>query len=461
MIPTVIIAGTHSGVGKTTIATALMAALSRRGLRVQAFKVGPDFIDPSFHRYATRRLSRNLDGWMLSRESNAAIFTRSCRDADIAVVEGVMGLFDGRDTLSENGSTAEMAKWLGAEVALVVDAAAMARSAGALVHGFETFDPAVRLTGVIFNRVAGEGHYAFLRDAVLRHCRAKPLGYLPTAMDITLPKRHLGLVTADEVMQSGTLEAMADWIESGLDLDGLIASAGASVVCDQPLSEVPPSESGEVRIGVARDIAFCFYYQDNLDLLTDSGAKLVEFSPLRDARLPGRLGGLYLGGGYPELHAAALAANHTMLADIRAFAASGAPLYAECGGFMYLTEGIVDLEGRSHDLAGIFPVRARMQKGLARLGYVEVRGSLSSEWLTSSECARGHEFRHSEIDEMPPSVSRNYTAVSRTREWQDGFSVRGVLGSYIHLHFESCPAFARRFVRMCASHRRLENAICE
>src|SRR5712692_847387 len=220
--PAIVIAGTHSGVGKTTISIALMAALRRRGLRVQPFKVGPDFIDPSFHTRAANRPSRNLDGWMLSAETNVALFTQASQGADIAVIEGVMGLFDGRDGLSEAGSTAEMAKLLGAPVVLVLDASAMARSAAALVRGYESFDEALDVAGVIFNRVAGEGHFAYLRDAVEATCRARCLGWLPADESIRMPERHLGLVMADEVLDEARLDALAAWLEKGLDIKALV-----------------------------------------------------------------------------------------------------------------------------------------------------------------------------------------------------------------------------------------------
>ena len=428
----IVIAGTHSGVGKTTIATGLMAAFHRRGLRVQGFKVGPDFIDPAFHSLATGRPSRNLDGWMLSRETNLDIFARATADADIAVIEGVMGLLDGKSAESLAGTTAEMALWLDATVVLVIDAAAMAGSAAAIVHGFDTLLPELRVSAVICNKVAGEKHYAHLRDAIAVRCRSTPIGYLPRDEGFAIPERHLGLHLAHETLTPEYLARLAEWIEKHLDLDRLLTPTTAWEATPKPAHRKP----AQTRIGIARDAAFCFYYHDNLELLRDLGADLIEFSPIADRELPPDLNGLYLGGGYPELHAEALAGNRSLRAAIAQFAADDKPVYAECGGFMYLTEAIVDTEGNAWPMAGIFPTRARMQKRRARLGYIEVE-TLSEP----GERTRGHEFRYSEIDPMPAGIRRAY------KEPAEGYMVNSVLGSYIHLHFLSCPAFAERFVR--------------
>jgi cobyrinic acid a,c-diamide synthase len=451
-----VIGGTQSSVGKTTVATALMAALNRRGMRVQAFKVGPDFIDPSFHKAATGRPGRNLDGWMLERATNSMIFEQSSAGADIAVVEGMMGLFDGCDGATGRGSTAEMAKWLQAPVVLVLDASALAHSAAAIVKGFEDFDPELEILGIIFNRVAGKGHFDILRDALAGHCRALPLGYLTQDNAVALPERHLGLVMAEEALAPERLLLMAGWIESTLSIDALLDRVRShSAVRD--INECRDAPVGRLqaraRVGIARDHAFCFYYQDNLDLLESLGGELIEFSPLADANLPDDLDGIYLGGGYPELHAPTLAANQALREEISAFARSGAPLYAECGGLMYLTEAIVDTEGQSHPMAGVFPTRARMRGRLAAIGYAEVEVLDKSNWLPAGERARGHEFRYSEIDAMPCDVPRNYRVHTGNRTRSDGYSAGAVVASYIHLHFLSCPSFAAGFITACAAHR--------
>jgi cobyrinic acid a,c-diamide synthase len=448
-VPRIVVAGTHSGVGKTTVTTGIMAALHRRGLRVQGFKVGPDFIDPTFHHAATGRPSHNLDGWMLSRQTNLEIFARAIRDADVAVIEGVMGLFDGKGSPSSAGSlsgtTAEMAIWLDAAVVLVLDASAMAGSAAAIVHGFDTLVPELQVAALVCNKVASDKHYGYLRDVITAHCRPALLGYLPRDASFTIPERHLGLHLASETLTEDRLDRLAAWIESHLDLDRLL-QLGARRETPVTLPR-PAGKSASVRIGIARDAAFCFYYHDNLELLSRLGAELVEFSPIADSMLPPDLDGIYLGGGYPELHAEALSANEPMRAAIAEFAASDAPVYAECGGFMYLTQAIVKLSGRSWPMAGIFPTSARMQRRLTKLGYIEVENCEAGGWLSPGECARGHEFRYSVIDPMPETVHRVY------KDPAEGYRVRSVLGSYVHLHFLSCPRFAEHFVRDCTQRR--------
>ena len=434
-LPRILIAGTHSGVGKTTLAAGIMAALSRRGLRVQGFKVGPDFIDPTFHRAATGRIGRNLDGWMLTRETNLEVFSRAVEDADVAVIEGVMGLFDGKDGRSLSGTTAEMAIWLDAAVVLVLDASALAGSAAAVVHGFDTLIPELRITAVVANRIAGQTHYDYLRESIQSRCRPEPIGYLPHDPELVIPDRHLGLHLAEEAMPPERLDRLAACVEAHIDLDRLLELSA------RPMP-APPSASGEglprrARIGVARDRAFCFYYPENLELLCAYGAELVEFSPVTGHALPPALDGIYFGGGYPELDAEALAANSSMRSAISQFIIRDGPVYAECGGFMYLTEGIADVDGRVWPMAGVFPTVARMRNSLARIGYTEVE-------ISPGEMARGHQFRYSEIDAMPETVYRPYPG---------GYRVRCATGSYVHLHFLSCPGFAKRFVDACAQWR--------
>lgn len=396
---------------------------------MQGFKVGPDFIDPTFHLAATGRVSRNLDGWMLTRETNIEIFNRAVQDADVAVIEGVMGLFDGKDGRSLSGTTAEMARWLDAAVVLVLDASAMAGSAAAVVHGFDTLIPELRIAAVVANRIAGEKHYDYLREAISARCRPEMIGYLPHDAELAIPERHLGLHLAEEAMPQERLDRLAATVESHLDLDRLLQLSARPM--PPALHEKQPQI--RVRIGVARDRAFCFYYQDNLDLLCAYGAELVAFSPIADHAIPPELDGIYLGGGYPELHAEALAANASMRTAIARFIECNGPVYAECGGFMYLTQGIADADRRVWPMAGVFPTIARMCKKMARLGYIEVE-------ISPGEMARGQQFRYSEIDAMPETVCRAY---------QDGYRAQSAIGSYVHLHFLSCPGFARRFVESC------------
>ena len=353
-----------------------------------------------------------------------------------------MGLFDGKGGDSLAGTTAEMAIWLDAAVLLIIDAAAMAGSAAAVAHGFDTFVPELRLSAVILNRVASPKHYGYLRDAIAARCRPEAIGYLPRDPSLALPERHLGLHLAEEALTEERLSGLAARVEEHLDLDRLLAlSSRPMLAAGAPMERA--AQPIRARIGIARDAAFCFYYQDNLDLLRALGAELVEFSPIADRVLPAGLDGLYLGGGYPELHAEALSSNADMRGAMREFIASGAPVYAECGGFMYLTEAIVDTAGRDWPMAGIFPTAARMQTRLAKLGYIEVEGT-EAGWLPQGERARGHEFRYSLIDPMPAEIRRVYQSPA------EGYQVRSAMGSYVHLHFLSCPAFAERFVAHCA-----------
>jgi cobyrinic acid a,c-diamide synthase len=449
----IVIAGTQSGVGKTTVTLGLIAALRRRGLTVQPFKVGPDFIDPGHHTRAAGRVCRNLDGWMLSRDANLALFRDQAREADLAVVEGVMGLFDGYDGLTEAGSTAQMAKWLGLPVLLVVDARSMARSAAALVHGFATFDPDLALAGVVFNRVAGTAHLQYLEQALGQLEGIKCLGGLPRDAELAIPERHLGLFTAeDHPLEEKRLEHLAGVMAEHLDLEGLLGALPVlSIPQETPGADVSPT----VRLGVARDQAFCFYYPENLELLARFGAELVPFSPLTDRELPGNLHGLYLGGGYPELSAAQLAANTGMKQSIVEQAVRGLPIYAECGGLMYLSREIEDLEGHRHPMAGVLPLKVRMLPRLKALGYREITLMAPGLLGPAGTRARGHEFHYSEIIGGTADLTKQYQITARQgREAApEGYCLNKVLASYVHLHFGSNPEVARHLVESCREYK--------
>jgi len=462
-------------VGKTTVTLGLISALRRRGLTVQPFKVGPDFIDPGHHSRATGRVSRNLDGWMLSRDTNLALFRRHAAAAQIAVVEGVMGLFDGYDGLSEAGSTAEMAKWLNLPALLVVDARSLARSAAALVHGYATFDRELTLAGVVFNRVGSAAHLHYLEQALSGLNGINCIGGLPREADLAIPERHLGLFTTeDHPLDESRLTHLADFLEENLDLDGLLAAlpvlsfsretpvVEASPFNPRPLTPDPWPLTGPltpgpsaVRLGVARDPAFCFYYQENLELLAQSGAELVPFSPLADRELPENLHGVYLGGGYPELYATQLAANAGMKRSIAVQAAAGLPVYAECGGLMYLSREIEDLEGRRHPMAGVLPLSVRMLPRLKALGYREITLTGSGLLGPKGTKARGHEFHYSEIAAELEDLPRLYKITARQGQETapEGYSVNNVLASYVHLHFGSNPAVARHLVERCLDYK--------
>ena len=438
MPPALLVAGTHSGCGKTTLTLGIMAALRQRGLTVQPFKCGPDFIDPSLHLLVTGRASRNLDIRMCGPDWVRQCLARHHIDSQsIAVLEGVMGLFDGG-----SGSAAELAALLNLPVLLVLDVRSMAESAAAVLRGFETLDPRVRLAGVIFNQVGSAKHLQLVSEAVRRHCRAEIIGWLPRESGISLPSRHLGLHMGAEVELNR--QRLISLIEEHLDLDRLIQLAGEAQPCPAPPAAPLMEPVGKVRLGVAWDEAFCFYYQDNLDLLAAAGAELLRFSPLRDKSLPERLDGLYFGGGYPELHAAQLAANESLRAQVLAFSRAGRPVYAECGGFMYLCEVIADSDGGRHEMAGVFPVTARMGQRLRRLGYR--RAELREDCLLgpAGGALHGHEFHYSDIDPMPAEVRRVYALDDGRAE---GYLLNRTLAGYVHLHWGQSPEAARRFVR--------------
>jgi cobyrinic acid a,c-diamide synthase len=372
----------------------------------------------------------------------------------VAVIEGVMGLFDGIGASSREGSSAQIAAVTGAPVVLVVNARGMAASAAALVKGFASFDPQVRLAGVIFNNVGSEHHAALLREALAAHCpEISCFGCIPRDESLVIPSRHLGLVTAeDNPLSPEFIEALADMAERCLDLDGLAELRFDTAPADNKALVIGEQH---VRIAVARDAAFCFMYEDNLRLLREAGAELIFFSPLNDAILPAGIQGIYLPGGYPELYAVQLDENSSMKHSIRTAVAADMPVYAECGGFVYLTQGIDASDGRqAADFAGVFPVRCRMLPRRKALGYrlAELTGDVTIG--ARGTLLRGHEFHYSEIAAMPEEVERCYR-VSRqgTVLGFEGFRIRNCLASYIHLHFGSNRDIAPAFVAACREER--------
>jgi cobyrinic acid a,c-diamide synthase len=443
IVPRLVIAGIHSGVGKTTVTLTILAALKARGRRVQAFKVGPDFIDPSHHAAVTGRPSRNLDGWMLGEAVNRAIFARAAVDADLSIIEGMMGLFDGSSPVNEIGSTAELAKQLDAPVLLVIDGSAMARSAAAMVSGYAKFDPALRVAGVLFNQVSSEGHYKLLKEAVEQETDVVAVGYLRPNQAVTISERHLGLMTA---MEQGTGELyglLAKAAAETVDLDRVEALARScrelTVAAPQP---VAMNHGRKVRIGVALDQAFCFYYANNLELLEAEGAELVRFSPMSDRVLPD-VDMLYLGGGYPELHGKVLADNVNMRAAIRQFAERGGTIYAECGGMMYLTQAIRDFSGTSHEMVGLFPAEAVMQKSSMTLGYRTMNCSRHCILGEAGMTARGHEFHYSMlVSRGPLDYACGLRDAQGDSKGSDGLVLGNTLALYTHIHFASQPQLA-------------------
>jgi len=434
-IPRILIAGTHSGCGKTTVASGIMAALVARGLTVQPFKVGPDFIDPSHHTSICGRSSRNLDPFMMGEDGCASTFSRATADADIAVIEGVMGMFDGVDG-SDLSSTAHVARILHAPVILVVDAKGMSRSVHALVKGFREYDPSLDIAGMIVNRIGSPRH----RDMIEYFLQVPVFGWIPRREDIAVGSRHLGLVMAHE---SGVLNETGRLIEEFCNLDAITAAAGTA----PPLVSVSRREHGEpihARIGVAMDSAFCFYYQDNFDRLLTMGADLVFFSPLSD-RLPD-VDAVYLGGGYPELHLRSLETCRCR-DDIKCLVDKGMPLYAECGGLMYLTREITT--EKTYRMAGVLPAVSEMTANIQALGYVKGEAIGNRSFISGNQEILGHEFHYSRI--VPDTDARYAFSLSRGKGiagGQDGLIAHNALGLYTHSYFS--PAFAKDFIGAAA-----------
>ncbi|MCX7852254.1 MAG: cobyrinate a,c-diamide synthase [Caldilineales bacterium] len=457
--PALVIAAPHSGSGKTTVTAGLIAALVARGLRVAPFKVGPDYIDPSLLAQAAGRPCHNLDVWMLGEAGALASFARRSRGADLAVIEGVMGLFDGVTGDDDTSSAAHVARLLDAAVVLVLDARAMARTAAAVVHGLSTFDPRVNVAGVIFNRVGSPTHAAMLREAVEQRTAVRVLGSLPRDERLTLPERHLGLVPAAEQDAAAWVAAVRAAVEAGVDVDALLALAQArprqmafsfDEQADQRSfrpAQPPPAERPVVA--VARDEAFSFLYPDNLELLEEAGAELAFFSPLRDVGLPEGCAALILAGGFPELYAAQLAANVAMRAAIAAAATAGMPIYAECGGLMYLCEALVDPTGAVHPMCGVLPGRSVMTARLT-LGYRLARAPHDNWLWRAGETVRGHEFHYSIWQKPDQALEPAYTLLPvhyQKEARPDGAQVGNIIASYLHLHFLAKPELAARLVQ--------------
>lgn len=448
----IVVAGTHSGCGKTTITLGLMAALGKKGLQVQPFKSGPDFIDTGLHGLVTGRSSRNLDLWMCGEDYVKTCFRRHSAGSDISVVEGVMGLYDG------SLSTAALAVCLGLPVVLVVDAYGMAETAGAIVKGMREMSMAPQFAGVIFNRVASENHFKRLKESITD---MPVLGYLPRDLNFEIPHRHLGLTTVeDNPIARENLDRLADAVLAHIDIDGLLRESKLktrdSITLSADRVRRAANSGSKIKLAVARDRAFCFYYEDNLDLLREAGAELIFFSPLDDSQLPANIDGIYIGGGYPELHAEQLSQNRSMLNSVRDWAESGRLLYAECGGLMYLSKGIWISENERHEMAGVFSFETAMKRGRSRLGYREI--GLSSECIlgNSGAVARGHEFHYSEImGREDQDTVRAYCVKNGSGETlpAEGYAHKKTLASYIHLHFGSCPGIAEELIISCRRER--------
>ncbi|MHB9850215.1 cobyrinate a,c-diamide synthase [Streptomyces krungchingensis] len=474
-VPRLVVAAPSSGSGKTTVATGLMAAFAARGLAVSPHKVGPDYIDPGYHALATGRVGRNLDAYLCGPELVAPLFAHGARGCDLAVVEGVMGLYDGAAGEGELASTAQVAKLLRAPVVLVVDASSQSRSVAALVHGFASWDPEVRVAGVVLNKVGSDRHEALLRDA-LDSAGVPVLGVLRRAPQVDTPSRHLGLVPVAERRAAAVeaVAAMAAQVAEGCDLEALAALArGAGALPGAawdpaeavagPVPQTWPGPSPETgpadpsgppgrsrpraadgprpRIAVAGGAAFTFSYAEHGELLTAAGAEVVTFDPLHDEHLPDGTAGLVVGGGFPEVYAAELSANEPLRKAVAELALSGAPVAAECAGLLYLCR---ELDGRP--MCGVLDATARMTERLT-LGYRDAVAVSDSVLATAGTRMRGHEFHRTVVD--PGAGAAPAWGVRAPERRLEGFVQQGVHASYLHTHWASEPGVARRFVERC------------
>lgn len=446
------IAGTHSGVGKTTLTLGILASLKRRGYSIQPFKCGPDYIDPGHHTRASGCLSRNLDTWMMGRNAVVESYARGCGTVDGAVVEGVMGLFDGASSTSLTGSSAQVAKILGLPVILVVNARSMARSLAALVKGFAIFEPGVHIAGVIANQVGSKEHASILEEALMAAKLPPLLGALPNNDSWSIPERHLGLVTGFEHKETVSwYDRLADAVDEHLDLEKLVESCRASRPCRQ--SPEKPNLPPAVRVAIARDDAFHFYYQDNLERLTAAGIELIPFSPLQDRSLPANIAGIYIGGGFPEMFARQLELNFPLRAEIAAFADRGGCIYAECGGFMYLCRTLADRDGCRREMCGVIPAETVMGSRLHRLGYVEAKTAASGLFGPAGTSFKGHEFHWSSLavdGEVETALTINKPGVSSVQP--EGVHIKNVWASYVHAHFASNPDIPANWASFLSSH---------
>jgi cobyrinic acid a,c-diamide synthase len=453
-LPRVVVAGTHSGVGKTSVVLGILGALRRRGVRMQGFKVGPDFIDPMYHRQVTGIPSYNLDSWLMGREGVRRAFARVAPPEGVSIIEGVMGMFDGRSTGPE-GSTAEVAAMLQTPVLLVVEVGGMSRSAAAVVQGYAGFDPAVQVAGVLLNRVGGGRHYQLVKTAIEAHAGVPVWGYLPWEYTLVLPERHLGLVPVEEdVRFHEVCAALGEAAERTIDLDAIMAAARTAPPLAISREAEQYSDPARVRIGIARDAAFNFYYDANLRWLQQYGAELVEFSPLADANLPADVDALYFGGGFPEVFAKPLSENHAFIMSLRCAHAARMPIYAECGGLMYLVEEIQDAAEVRYPMAGLLPGVCRLTDRLQNFGYKEIWSIRDSLLGPTGLCTRGHEFHYSVWEGRPQGPSLYHTRSSHGDEQEEGYSVDNLTASYVHLHFDACPEAARCLVEQAAAFRR-------
>ncbi len=454
-IPRVVIAGTQSGVGKTTLVAGLLGALKAKGVKVQSFKVGPDYIDPGFHKLASGRDSYNLDTWLVGPEKLAPFFAHQMEGADFAVIEGVMGLYDGGKT--GISSTAEIAKMLKAPVILVIDTRSMGESAAALALGFKTYDPEVDFRGVLLNRLGSENHERMIVEA-LERLNIPVIGCIHRDDRMQSPERHLGLTPVTEIDPTEALCVIQGVVEESVDLEAFEAVGTSAPALDFE-EDVVQAQEKIARIGVAYDEAFSFYYPASLAALEKEGADIVYFSPLRDQELP-EVDALLFGGGFPEMFLSELEGNSSMKSAIRQAAQEGMPIYAECGGLMYLCESITDFDGNVHETVGVVPAVTVMQQKLQRVGYVTATAQRDTILGVLGEELRGHEFHFSTmeptVEEFPWAFS--FLGGRMPKAHLGGYAKDNILASYLHLNFAGSEGAAEYFVQHAATYRKQKEA---
>jgi cobyrinic acid a,c-diamide synthase len=456
-----LIAGTNSGSGKTTFTLGLLRALCRRGKNVQPFKVGPDYIDTAWHTKVSKVPSHNLDAFMLNAETLNELFYHQAQYSDIAIIEGVMGLFDGYGTDPYYCSSAGIAKDLKCPVLLVVDGKAMSTSAAAIVMGFKKFGTAINIAGVVFNHVNSDNHYQLLKQAVETYCSIPVFGRLPKLPTIQLPSRHLGLMTAQEVQDMDSQwDVLADALEQFIDIDGLMRIADIEQPSlnqsnfnqsDLKLTSLYQSIEGQgagLTIAVALDKAFNFHYQANLDLLELSRATVRYFSPLEDEALP-PCDMVYFGGGYPELYAEQLSQNQPMRLSILNAHQSNIAIYAECGGLMYLADRLSDVDDNIFSMVGILSGESHMTKSLRRFGYCSATADMDTLLCSVGDSLRGHEFHYSDfVSDLPTAFTLRKEQEGRiVAEWQGGYQIGNTLAMYLHVHFAQSPKLLLEWFR--------------
>jgi len=435
----ILIAGTNSGVGKTTISLGIMQALTKRNMKVQPYKVGPDYIDPSYHTFITGRHSRNLDSYMLDDEKIKYVFNKSSQDADISVVEGVMGLFDGIGIDLDNCTSSHTSKILKAPVILVINGKAMAASSAAMVLGYKEIDKDVNIKGVIVNNVRTKTHYEIIKKAIETYCDIEVLGYFPPNDEFSLESRHLGLVPSVEIDSLKTkFNNLADEIEKYIDIDRILEiSQTEEVKSDFSLQDFIKNNKVEDKsVAVAYDKAFNFYYRENIELLEELGLNIKYFSPLQDKEVP-KSEYIYIGGGFPEIFGQELQANESMRKSIKEAHENNIPIYAECGGLMYLGEKLIDQENKECNMVGVFKGYSKMTSSLKRFGYCYGTAKVDTILSNKGENIKGHEFHHSifETEEECAYIMKKERDKKIVDEWEGGYSKNNTLATYLHTHF--------------------------